>query len=122
MQPDFLKFRKVITSIACSPLMLISNNSELAAKYLSNDSGEFLKAHDINVVENNLKVNTAHIETIHAYTNDQNLVGNRRPFSNGEIFSLFLLIIIIFLSLMLSIAIASLTGKEIDSIPIWLVP
>ena len=56
MQPDFLKFRKVITSIACSPLMLISNNSELAAKYLSNDSGEFLKAHDINVVENNLNL------------------------------------------------------------------
>ena len=54
-------------------------------------------------------------------TNDQNLVGNRRPFSNGEIFSLFLLILIIFFSLMLSIAIASLTGKEIDSIPIWLV-
>ncbi len=30
----------------------------------------------LNVVENNLKVNKAHIETIHAYTNDQNLVDN----------------------------------------------
>ena len=51
----------------------------------------------------------------------QNLLGNRRPFSNGEIFSLFLLIIVIFFSLMLSIVIASLAGKEIDSIPIWLI-
>ena len=37
MQKHFLKFRKVFTNIACSPLILISNNSELAAKYLQND-------------------------------------------------------------------------------------
>ena len=37
MQKHFLKFRKVFTNIACSPLILISNNSELAAKYLPND-------------------------------------------------------------------------------------
>jgi len=48
------------------------------------------------------------------------LVGNRRPFSNGEMFSLFLLIIIILISLFLAIAIASFTGKEIESIPTWL--
>ncbi len=53
-------------------------------------------------------------------TNSQDFVGNRRPFSNGEIFSLFLLIVIIFFSLLLSIVIASFTGKEIDSIPTWL--
>ena len=52
-------------------------------------------------------------------TNNQ-LVGNRRPFSNGEMFSLFLLIIIILISLFLAIAIASFTGKEIESIPSWL--
>ncbi|MDC3073372.1 J domain-containing protein [Prochlorococcus sp. AH-716-O13] len=52
-------------------------------------------------------------------TNNQ-LVGNRRPFSNGEMFSLFLLIIIILISLFLAIAIASFTGKEIESIPTWL--
>ena len=53
-------------------------------------------------------------------SNNQQLVGNRRPFSNGEIFSLFLLIIIIFVSLFSAILIASLTGKEIESIPTWL--
>ena len=54
-------------------------------------------------------------------SNNQHLVSNRRPFSNGEMFSLFLLIMIIFLSLVLSIIIASFTGKEIESIPIWLI-
>ena len=52
--------------------------------------------------------------------NNQNLVGNRRPFSNGELFSLFLLIIIISVSLICSVFIASFTGKELDTIPIWL--
>ncbi len=52
--------------------------------------------------------------------NNQQLVGNRRPFSNGEMFSLFLLIIIILISLFLAILIASFTGKEIESIPTWL--
>ena len=37
MQKKFLKFSKVFTNIACTPLILISNNSELAAKYLPND-------------------------------------------------------------------------------------
>ena len=52
---------------------------------------------------------------------NQNLVENRRPFSNGELFSLFLLFIIISISLICSISIASFTGKELDTIPIWLV-
>jgi len=52
---------------------------------------------------------------------NQNLVENRRPFSNGELFSLFILIIIISISLICSIFIASFTGKELDTIPIWLV-
>jgi len=37
MQKHFLKFGKVFTNVACSPLVFISNNSELAAKYLPND-------------------------------------------------------------------------------------
>ncbi|MBO8234347.1 BamA/TamA family outer membrane protein [Prochlorococcus marinus XMU1419] len=37
MQKHFLKFRKVFTNIACPPLILIANNSELAAKFLPND-------------------------------------------------------------------------------------
>ena len=53
-------------------------------------------------------------------SNNQNLVGNRSPFSNGELFSLFLLFIIISISLICSIFIASFTGKELDTIPIWL--
>ena len=42
---------------------------------------------------------------------NQNLVENRRPFSNGELFSLFLLFIIISTSLICSIFIASFNGK-----------
>ena len=60
---------------------------------------------------NNLKIDS----------NNQNLVENRRPFSNGELFSLFLLFIIISISLICSVFIASFTGKELDTIPIWLV-
>ena len=54
-------------------------------------------------------------------SNNQKLIGNRRPFSNGELFSLFLLIVIIFISLMFSIFIASFTGKELDTVPLWLI-
>ena len=54
-------------------------------------------------------------------SNNQKLIGNRRPFSNGELFSLFLLIIIISISLICSIFIASFTGKELDTIPHWLI-
>ena len=54
-------------------------------------------------------------------SNNQNLIGNRRPFSNGELFSLFLLIAIISISLICSILIAYFTGKELDTIPIWLI-
>ena len=53
-------------------------------------------------------------------TKNHKFIGNRRPFSNGEMFSLFLLIIIIFISLFLAIVIASFSGKEIVSIPTWL--
>ena len=52
---------------------------------------------------------------------NQNLVENRRPFSSGELFSLLLLFIIISISLICSIFIASFTGKELDTIPSWLI-
>ena len=87
------------------------NNSDLRKIY-----DEKLK--EISKKPNKTKTNT--LTTLAMDSNHQNLVGSRRPFSNGEIFSLFLLILIIFISLMLSILIASFTGKEIDSIPIWL--
>ena len=54
-------------------------------------------------------------------SNPENLIGNRRPFSNGEMFSLFLLVLVIFLSLLLSLLFAKFAGKEIDSIPVWLI-
>ena len=66
------------------------------------------------------KNNTKVLNNLILDSNNQNLVGNRRPFSNGELFSLFLLFIIISISLICSIFIASFTGKELDTIPIWL--
>ncbi len=66
------------------------------------------------------KTNINAFNTLVMDTYKQKLVSNRRPFSNGEMFSLFLLIIIIFISLFLAIIIASFTGKEIESIPTWL--
>ena len=67
------------------------------------------------------KNNTNILNNLITDTNNQNLIGNRRPFSNGELFSLFLLIIIISISLIGSIFIASFTGKELDTIPLWLI-
>ena len=52
MQKHFLKFKKVITNIACSPLLLISNNSELAAQYLPNDLEHSIKTQKINNINN----------------------------------------------------------------------
>ena len=67
------------------------------------------------------KINTNGLNNLLIDVDKQNLVGNRRPFSNGELFSLFLLIIIISISLICSICIASFTGKELDTIPTWLI-
>jgi len=68
-------------------------------------------------ITNNTKV----LNNLVIDSNNQNLIGNRRPFSNGELFSLFLLIIIISISLIGSIFIASFTGKELETIPLWLI-
>jgi len=67
------------------------------------------------------KNNTNVLNNLVIDSNNQNLSGNRRPFSNGELFSLFLLIIIISISLICSIFIASFTGKELETIPLWLI-
>ena len=67
------------------------------------------------------KNNTNVLNNLVSDSNYQNLIGNRRPFSNGELFSLFLLIIIISISLIGSIFIASFTGKELETIPLWLI-
>ena len=52
MQKHFLKFGKVFTNVACSPLILISNNSELAAKYLPNDVDQKIKTLEISNINN----------------------------------------------------------------------
>ena len=71
--------------------------------------------------KNTNKISTDNVLKNFGIDNNKNLIGNRRPYSNGEIFSLFILIIIIFISLICSILIASLTGKGVDTIPIWLI-
>ena len=88
------------------------NNSYLRKIY-----DEKLKEKSISKIKNNSNI----INNLIIDSNNQNLIGNRRPFSNGELFSLFLLIIIISISLIFSIFIASFTGKELDTIPIWLI-
>ena len=88
------------------------NNSNLRKIYDDKLKQKFRRKNKNNTnVFNNLIIDS----------NNQNLVGNRRPFSNGELFSLFLLIIIISISLICSIFIASLTGKELETIPSWLI-
>jgi len=67
------------------------------------------------------KNNTIVLNNLVIDSNNQNLIGNRRPFSNGELLSLFLLIIIISISLIGSIFIASFTGKELETMPLWLI-
>ena len=52
MQKHSLKFNKVLTNIACSPLILVSNNSELFAKYLSNDFERSITELEINNTKN----------------------------------------------------------------------
>ena len=86
------------------------NNSNLRKIYDDKLKEDSRSRNNTNVL-NNLVIDS----------NNQNLIGNRRPFSNGELFSLFLLIIIISISLICSIFIASFTGKELETIPIWLV-
>ena len=86
------------------------NNSNLRKIY-DNKLKEKSRSKNNNYVLNNFVIDSNH----------QNLIGNRRPFSNGELFSLFLLIIIISISLICSIFIASFTGKELETIPLWLI-
>ncbi|WP_288255370.1 BamA/TamA family outer membrane protein [uncultured Prochlorococcus sp.] len=52
MQKHFLKFGKVFTNVACTPLILISNNSELAAKDLPSDFDQSIKNLEISNINN----------------------------------------------------------------------
>ncbi len=91
-----------------------------AYEHLNNSS--LRKIYDDKLKENSrITNNTNVLNNLIIDSNNQNLIGNRRPFSNGELFSLFLLIIIISISLIGSIFIASFTGKELETIPLWLI-
>ena len=91
--------------------------------YENLNNSKLRKLYDEKLHVNSKKPNKSNLNVINTFledSNNQQLVGNRRPFSNGEMFSLFLLILIICISLFLAILIASFTGKEIESIPSWL--
>ena len=91
--------------------------------YENLNNSNLRKIYDEKLQVNSKKPNKTKLNVLNPLVMDANneqLVGNRRPFSNGEMFSLFLLIIIILISLFLAILIASFAGKEIQSIPTWL--
>ena len=99
-----------------------SKFQEVLEAYEHLNNSNLRKIYDEKLKENsNIKNNTNVLNNLVIDSNNQNLIGNRRPFSNGELFSLFLLIIIISISLIGSIFIASFTGKELETIPLWLI-
>ena len=99
-----------------------SKFQEVLEAYEHLNNSNLRKIYDDKLKENSRsKNNTNVLNNLVIDSNSQNLLGNRRPFSNGELFSLFLLIIIISISLISSIFIASFTGKELETIPLWLI-
>ncbi len=99
-----------------------SKFQEVLEAYEHLNNSNLRKIYDDKLKENSrTRNNTNVLNNLVIDSNNQNLIGNRRPFSNGELFSLFLLIIIISISLICSIFIASFTGKELETIPLWLI-
>ena len=99
-----------------------SKFQEVLEAYEHLNNSNLRKIYDDKLKENSrIKNNTNVLNNLVIDSNNQNLIGNRRPFSNGELFSLFLLIIIISISLIGSIFIASFAGKELETIPLWLI-
>ena len=95
---------------------------EVLEAYENLNNSNLRKIYDDKLKEKSKSENNTNIlNNLIIDSNNQKLIGNRRPFSNGELFSLFLLIIIIAISLICSIFIASFTGKELDTIPVWLI-
>ena len=99
-----------------------SKFQEVLEAYEHLNNSNLRKIYDDKLKENSrITNNTNVLNNLVIDSNNQNLIGNRRPFSNGELFSLFLLIIIISISLIGSIFIASFTGKALETIPLWLI-
>jgi DnaJ-class molecular chaperone len=99
-----------------------SKFQEVLEAYEHLNNSNLRKIYDDKLKENSRTTNNNSVlNNLVIDSNNQKLIGNRRPFSNGELFSLFLLIIIISISLIGSIFIASFTGKELETIPLWLI-
>ncbi len=99
-----------------------SKFQEVLEAYEHLNNSNLRKIYDDKLKENSRSIDKTNVlNNLVIDSNSQNLIGNRRPFSNGELFSLFLLIIIISISLIGSIFIASFTGKELETIPLWLI-
>ena len=99
-----------------------SKFQEVLEAYEHLNNSNLRKIYDDKLKENSRSRNNTNVlNNLVIDSNNQNLIGNRRAFSNGELFSLFLLIIIISISLIGSIFIASFTGKELETIPLWLI-
>jgi len=99
-----------------------SKFQEVLEAYENLTNSNLRKIYDEKIKEKSKSRNNSNIlDNLIIDSNNQNFIGNRRPFSDGELFSLFLLIIIISISLIFSIVIASFTGKELDTIPLWLI-
>ena len=95
---------------------------EVLEAYENLNNSNLRKIYDekLKVNSNKPNDNKNFINTMVMDTKNHKFIGNRRPFSNGDMFSLFLLISIIFICLLFAIMIAFITGKEIESIPTWL--
>ena len=99
-----------------------SKFQEVLEAYENLNNSNLRKIYDDKLKEKSKSENNTNVlNNLIIDSNNQKLIGNRRPFSNGELFSLFLLIVIIFISLICSIFIASFTGKELDTVPLWLI-
>ena len=99
-----------------------SKFQEVLEAYENLNNSNLRKLYDDKLKEKSrIKHNTKVLNNLTIDSNNQKLVGNRRPFSNGELFSLFLLFIIISISLIFSIFIASFSSKELETIPSWLI-
>jgi len=99
-----------------------SKFQEVLEAYEHLNNSNLRKKYDDKLKENSrITNNTNVLNNLVIDSNNQNLIGNRRPLSNGELFSLVLLFIIISISLIGSIFIAYFTGKELETIPLWLI-
>jgi len=98
-----------------------SKFQEVLEAYENLNNSTLRKIYDEKIKEKSRSKNNNYVlNDLITDSNNKNLIGNRRPFSNGELFSLFLLFIVISISLICSVFIASFTGKELDTIPLWL--